>query len=179
MKQEDPDYNAPIERPKRKAKAAKKVSGPNAIAGKPKKLRGGTELSNEQFDDDVSRIRELSFWRSDLFHFKQCKQRTTFQTARVWEFFKKIACEGQVFKNKDHLQREVVDRMNAMVAQGELYRLKDTDKYVKIVCVPGCMWDTWFNVKNNPGNYRSDLKFFRCIQQNHDPDAHQKSFERY
>ena len=42
--------------------------------------------------------------------------------------------------------------------------MKDTDKYVKIKCLQGCMYECWFTYDEDPANKkRYNIVYFRCI----------------
>lgn len=76
------------------------------------------------------------------------------------------------FPTRNELQRDVVDAMNRIFGQN-CFQMKDTDKYVKITCLQKCMWESWFYFDSDPLTHqRYNMRFYRCIQQNHLPGPH-------
>ena len=108
------------------------------------------EISNDQFETDMQMITRLPFWKPDLYVFNKCKSRTAFHCLQAHEFFKQACVSSQtIFPSKNELQRDVVEPMNKIFGQS-CFQQKDTDKYVKITCLQGCLWESWFFYEEDP-----------------------------
>ena len=66
-----------------------------------------------------------------------------------------------------------------LLFEAKVFNTKDTEKYVKICCVNGCIWEAWFHFEDcDPASQkRFNLKYFRSIYFNHRLEPHQNHSE--
>mmetsp|Transcript_32858 Transcript_32858/g.43324 ORF Transcript_32858/g.43324 Transcript_32858/m.43324 type:complete len:101 (-) Transcript_32858:146-448(-) len=93
---------------------------------------GGSELTNQQFENDMIAARQMPFWCDNNYQFNKCKSYTAFHCRSAHDFFKS-AGEGFTFATWKDLQTKVVSRMNELFNQN-CFRLINTEKYIKIKC---------------------------------------------
>ena len=74
-----------------------------------------------------------------------------------------------IFKDEADLQMNLVNQMNEKVGRN-FFKMRVTEKYVTVKCVPGCVYNVWF-ISETPLNPK-EIKLSRLIQANHTVEAH-------
>jgi hypothetical protein len=99
------------------------------------------ELTGADHDNNARDIKALPFWNERLYKITKSKRETTFTCDDAHQHVKNHV--KTVFRDMNDIHNNVVVPMNNTFGQNCFF-LKETEKYVKIVCQGKCPYETWY-----------------------------------